>query len=168
MNKMTIALYAYKSKETEIFNDKGFKIFVGEDDEGNEQINITNDDNDTIKFNCIYNKDEVNDLVSTGTNDPEYLKKTALSGVNEVLKALITYHSLKYANDKLNVIDKNVKTSSNALLELWQWTNSSMFEINNAVNNLINQAAGIDSCHLTKEQRNNIGTFLLKKIYLNI
>ena len=51
MNKMTIALYAYKSKETEIFNDKGFKIFVGEDDEGNEQINITNDDNDTIKFN---------------------------------------------------------------------------------------------------------------------
>ena len=33
---------------------------------------ITNDDNDTIKFNCIYNKDEVNDLVSTGTNDPDY------------------------------------------------------------------------------------------------
>ena len=40
MNKMTIALYAYKSNETEILNDKGFQIFVGEDDEGNEQINI--------------------------------------------------------------------------------------------------------------------------------
>lgn len=38
MNKMTIALYDYKSKETEIFNDKGFKIFVDEDDEGNNEI----------------------------------------------------------------------------------------------------------------------------------
>ena len=97
-----------------------------------------------MKFNCIYNKDEVNDLVSTGIKNPEYLKKTALSGVNEVLKALITYHSLKYANNKLKVIDKNVKTSSNALLELWQWTNSSMFEISNAVNE-------INSCHCMDE-----------------
>lgn len=90
-------------------------------------------------------------MVSTGGNDPDFLKKTAISAINEILKAITVYHSLKYANDKLNVIDKNVKMSENALLELWQWTNSSMFEINNAVNNLINQVAGINSCHCMDE-----------------
>ncbi|KAK8845753.1 hypothetical protein M9Y10_020671 [Tritrichomonas musculus] len=70
---MSLALYSAKSKVASKLKANGFEICEGEDEDGNEQINITQDDkpNEYPKFNCLYNKAEVdarvvNDYIENG------------------------------------------------------------------------------------------------------
>lgn len=135
------------SFQTLELNDKGYSIKIDDD-----KICFTKDgESSNIYFNCLYNKDEVNALITTGGNDPTYLRDVALSGINEILKTLITFNGLIYMDNKLNKVTKNIQNSSNALLELWRWTSSNMDEINKAVNDVIGVINGINSCHCMDE-----------------
>ncbi|KAK8898928.1 hypothetical protein M9Y10_001220 [Tritrichomonas musculus] len=135
------------SFQTLELNDKGYSIKIDDD-----KICFTKDgESSNIYFNCLYNKDEVNALITTGGNDPTYLRDVALSGINEILKTLITFNGLIYVDSKLNKVTKNIQNSSNALLELWRWTSSNMDEINKAVNDVIGVINGINSCHCMDE-----------------
>ena len=135
------------SFQTLELNDKGYSIKIDDD-----KICFTKDgESSNIYFNCLYNKDEVNALITTGGNDPTYLRDVALSGINEILKTLITFNGLIYTDSKLNKVTKNIQNSSNALLELWRWTSSNMDEINKAVSDVIGVINGINSCHCMDE-----------------
>ena len=59
---MSITTYAVYSNEATKLRDKGITIEVDENDEGNEQINITRDDGEEVKFNNLYNKNEVDKM----------------------------------------------------------------------------------------------------------
>ena len=65
---MSMAIYSCKSKTATRLKNKGIEISV--DDDNDEQINITHDDKNAVKFNIIYNKDEIDELLKLISGAP--------------------------------------------------------------------------------------------------
>ena len=127
-------------------NNKGYSIRVED-----EQLIITKDGEETdVSINCIYTKPEVDNLIAGGGGaDPNYLRNICLTAVNTILQGLNSYNSLTYSttDGRLNLTMKDVKHASDALLELWQWTNGNMYEIDLAHNALQERVNSIKECH---------------------
>ena len=132
------------SIQTFEFNDQGFVIKIKDG-----KIFITKDDKDEgVYFNCLYNKTEVDSLISTGV-DEDHLRNILLSAINNVLKTIVTYNALKYNSLKkeMSINVKNVEHSSDALLEMFQWTNASLIEIDNCFHDVFGWLNTIKECH---------------------
>ena len=118
------------SLQTFKLNDKGFSIKIEDD-----KICFTKDgESKDVYFNCLYNKAEIDNLIAGGGTDPDYLRNICLTAINIVLQGLNSYNALSFseADGKLSIIKKDVQHASNAILELFHWTDSNMNEICNA------------------------------------
>ncbi|KAK8837125.1 hypothetical protein M9Y10_037180 [Tritrichomonas musculus] len=117
---MSLTLYSAKSKVASKLKANGFEISAGEDIDGNQQINITQDDkpNDYPKFNCLYNKAEVdarvvNDYVEKGGNLEGFGNIPITKKISTMLKYLIPAKANAILNEELSNDIKSEKTETN-------------------------------------------------------
>ena len=169
---MSISVYSVCSDEAEQLSSNGYKLYVDKDRGSNHNSPDFGNVNDGIKwpenknqmifmfetpdgsepfFNHIYNKSEVDALIEGGISS-DLLKKLCMSAVNTSLKVLTTFNALKYnsVTNQLDVVLKNVMRSSNAILELFKWINSSLNDIQLDTLYLYNVIHSIHSCECMK------------------
>ena len=150
---MSISVYSVCSDETEQINKNGYKLYIDkdrDDDENGDKLKfmfITPDGTEPL-FNYIYNKSEVDALIEGGITS-DTLKHICLSAVNNVLRGLTIYNALKYneTTNELDILQKNVKNSSNAIYELNLWNRDTINNIYDAWIALKDMIDNINECH---------------------
>lgn len=122
-----IALQALELK------DQGISIKVE-----NDKLVITRDDGNDVKINCIYTKDEIDSIITTGTL-PNDLQTILLEALNDYIKSNISVNSITWndkqlsqinitPNDLLNLISTLSANDSNIVKSLQQYTTTNDVE----------------------------------------
>ena len=126
---MSLALYSCKSKTATKLKDKGIEISV--DDENDDTINVIHDDGKVVKFNCVYNKEEIKEMIKKITGAPSNFNIYSLITEGKSMYAL-NYEDKKYVLEKTEKLVENYE-------ELYNNVNSSLEEIQKYVKEMFNQ-----------------------------